>query len=404
MLQRQRLPQSSCSVIMAICLGTSACAGLGQTLPLDHPIYDSNSVIGKSWSRGCSLAPPQLVGLRFGFRLLHGEIRVGELVEGQLTVDNPSSEAGFQISSPFRGVYVDTVGVWASRLGRDPNGNDVWGPIEPLHRPNKGFLPGKGQVFRAFAGVRRELKPGDSMAVNLVATASQPEEVFREASYGRARWEPGQGLDRPGKYRLYLNYVDLPFQVSGQRGGALPDLVHCRKGPFIYTGRTIVLGPYEITVKPGPKEVDTAIAELYAQREESAKARAEGRMLLVKSHKILDLLGVLRSAKDNGEMFLLYDLTRIRERLVLEDRTTSDKEVLSPLLASCRKAGKETRSPCLRDAYGLTECQILLALGERAQALKAATALGTPDAAVFQLLVESERQSDATTRPKAVQP
>jgi hypothetical protein len=372
-------------------------------LPKTHPIYQMPDLtplgqqpVNKVQHVVLPITPP-----RWAFTVDKKKFLLGETITGRLTLENTDKKAALRLSPPYRGFQVATIGVWVSRWQADGK----WSTLTPVAPVNRGRFSRFGA--KQFQGEPVILKPGGrweaAMAVGGEALLLD-RGALREAELAPF-WIGGFGFREPGQYRFYLQYVNLeeyrPFGVERRTAAHRPAYV--KEGPDNREERDIprdvppepvVLGPYDIEVLPLDGEVDDEgvqkFVRLLAEWEKTSKRHVDvdDLVLSASSFSLAPLAelfetGTLKSPAAAPVRDSLA-LSQAQGQLFKLPADPAEKlKVQQDVLQRLQDARKRLPAGPLRDAYGLTECYLLLDLDRRAEALALARALQTPDARVF---------------------
>ncbi len=366
----------------------------GGPLAKDHPIYrtpDLSYGVGKSTpevKHGQAQSTPP----RWAFALDKKQFLLGETIRGRLTAENVGKEA-LRLSPPYRGFHVATVAVWVSR--RQTVGN--WSTLAPVSRINRGFprfgpwqFQGEPVVLKA--GARWEAAIAVSGEARLLNRGT------RKRIEPAPLWLGGIGFAEPGHYRFYLQYVNLeelmPFDRRKETASTTADVKSRphRSIPGVRNvpSEPVVLGPYDVEILPPDGDGALDLGDLLATWNGAAK-RANNPVASFPLDSLPRLFETdTLKTPAAGPIRASLALTQVQGQLFKLPAAPAEKlKVQQDVLKRLQDARKALPAGPLRDAYGLTECYLLLDLGRRADAVALTRALQTPDARVF--LIDHER-------------
>ncbi len=231
--------------LAAVLLLTSLGTARADDLPKNHPIHDVSEVFTRDAPDEVSIASVGSL-LRWSFTLTKVEVEAGEPLCGILEVTNTSDRFVVELSPPYAGALVTTVGVWCARLDGQPAGRADG--LREVVRNRKGFERTRG----LFPGRPLRLAPGARHRVELPINVYQegPADGSRLESYA---WLPAAGFARPGRYRVFLRYLDLECEVAYAATFPGPELELAARrddDPLELPRAPVVLGPFEVTVRP----------------------------------------------------------------------------------------------------------------------------------------------------------
>jgi hypothetical protein len=349
-------------------------------LPDDHQIYD---VPNFGTSRGSQkLAPALDKPVSWSFKLEKQRYHPGEIISGRLTLKNTSKRVAVEMSRPYHGVHVSTLSMWVSRW-KQSGGVGEWSHLREAFKVNKGHY---NPIDRQFQGKPIRLQPGDSYATKVPLNVWQPE--FSSPTSGMAiGWYPGVGFTKPGRYRIFIRYVNLEFIMPFKyRLGAEITKLERKDGSLsVFPAKPIVFGPYEVEILPWKGNRSESFSTILEGWEEgwhqrndtdAMPSRGEFMKLLEQPSTIMHL---------DSSIVASLQLSYVRERLLaigyLPRRATAAE--LTALCQLLYVRWKDLRPSPLSDGYGLTLCQALNLQLRSAEAVWVAQELGTPDAIMF---------------------
>ena len=333
--------------------------------------------------------PKELLPLEWSFALERRTYRVGDTITGRLRVRNPNKQLGYLLSPPYRGVFVDTIGVWIS--AQDPT-TRTWKKAYPLFRVNKGELPGSWPW--SYPGRPLQIKAGTEYSVWIPVNAFQQAEFSPHADCLGMQWVPAAGPCNPGQYRLYLQYVDLdrygcgsPVSDPAGKRFDIPPTVKLRRAAPI-----VILGPFEFSVHPPQNETGATMLQLCRQWEGCFKDGRYEPLDLPSGASVSAIAEKLSS--DENETAASLRLRLLRSRSSSWNETPTQKELVS-VLQDLKTIEQEVNDAALRASYALTQSYALYVLGKRQEALRRAEELGTADAV---MLVEIWKHAEKKTQ------
>jgi hypothetical protein len=354
-------------------------------LAKDHPIYSVPRLTLPEKKRpDVDLNSPYRGKLPvWAFTLDKTRFLLGEAITGKITIENMNKEESIHFSPPYRGFLVATVGIWVAR--RDEKTG--WGKVEPLFQINRGWPSSTAELQGEPVNLAPGAKWQASFPVNglmfLAEAAAKPDSVV-------PRWFSGVGFTVPGKYRVYLQYVNLERSIPFERRWTsfledppaqkplkqIPGSVALDLGPF-------VLGPYEVEVVA----LDGAETDELTERfqEWTKLFQREGKRFNVVPHGLPDLLKL--KALQSEPLLSVRDslsLTQFQtEMLSLPKGADERTRILADLVVKVRDNRRKVPRGPLYDAFGMTEGYLRYYLGKTDDALGLARELNTPDAKVF---------------------
>jgi hypothetical protein len=381
----------------------TALAYAADAPPKDHPIYEGP--LGFPTERIEGWVEKLFV---MEFALAKKQFYQGEPIWGTLTVKNLTEDRFLIFSPPYHGQGVATVGVWRSYWQPQDNGGQ-WTKLEEAYRVNKSFtMVDERFPWAQYQGRPVNLAPGKQYSVALLINVLQSPIYFEKPE--KTSWCSGLRFSRTGKYRFYLQYMNLENHREFEKRRIFRREEEARQAVFDNKGLVlplgpVVLGPFEVEVLPLPANVPKEVPKLLELWEEQFPFPRDGELgnrcfadritvRLTLERLAMDCSFQDEQLMDVGASLLLTSIRKQFSDIDDEDKKGGKKggEILEKLLDHVRSMRTRLKDSPLRDAYGLTECNILDAMGYTAEALKLARKLRTPDAEVFIDDVEYRRE------------
>lgn len=368
------------SLIIVCFLGIVAIAGSDTTpttLPANHGIYGINETISNWPVDPVRFLPGK--GPEITFTLPKREYLIGEPIEGTLRIVNPKTGIRVALAPPYRGAMVDTVEIWASHTTTDTDRRTMWTEVIPVMRLNKGQYA--KSLPATYAGKVVVLEPGQEANWRIPINIGQPTMRFGTPP----SWLPCVGFASEGRYRVYLKYLNLAggsvSAAKTNKGGedSAKKAKHFRETVVAFPVKPVVIGPYDITIKPREEGVDLAVKNVCRDcgKDYRNGKLQKGTVPALDDKQIKKAVDALK--KSDALSAASIELAIIRHHL----QQRASKETLEVLLKECQAAEKSIADGILKDAYALTECYILKALGKTEEAIRCAEKQNTPDAQVF---------------------
>lgn len=320
---------------------------------------------------------------QWDFKPAKNRFLTGETIWGKLTVTNPNKKFSFRFSPPYRGFLVDTIGIWSSKWNEDKK---EWGSVEEILKVNQGYSEYQRQLQGKPLLLKSAEKYEASIALNGGPRLERGDPIA--AGVPRVEWAAGAGFAKPGKYRVYLQYVNLEALIPfvGRHEKAMVLAPHDGKDKTRpLEAKPIVLGPYEVEVTVPKAKVGRELLKLIESWDKWYRTRETDIIVLLPTAGLEKLL-------DDPDM-KSKELAGVRESLFLTQWTNklshlprgqeARKASLEKLLVQVREARKETIGAPLKDNLGLVECFLTKAIGREGEAIKLANELGTADSQVF---------------------
>lgn len=396
---------SICMILMGILLMGESVAHDDEPLPKDHSIYlipdNLDSRTRTELSRIRNQKDPV-----WKFKLVKERFLVGETIWGVLSVEN-RERFSFTFSPPYRGFHVATIGIWVSRQS-DQNDNGRWEPLKEIFTVNQGYS-NKGRSIPAheqLPGKPITLKPGEKFQAMITINGDYDHSFEQPLSHLHGlEWFGGVGFSKPGKYRFYIQYVNLEETIDFESRDGVPKGANPQDGdnPLLSLPiKPIVLGPFEVEVvaakKTMPKEFTANLEQwdkLHAKIIKERKQQGSNGVSYVSFGPDFDLTKLLADenvrAKEMDPVRFSLLLTQIHcDISKLSEKNKEEKtKALTKILKRLQESNATVSEGPLKDAYTLTECHVLYGLDKKDEALKLAKKLGTPDAEVFIYDVEN---------------
>ena len=364
------------------------------SIPPNHDIW---KVSGSALQRVPQPAAKYEDALEWSFAIEKKEYAVGEPISGTLTVRNTKKDIDFILTAPYRGVFVDTIGIYLSAM--DPKTNE-WGIAYPLLRYNKGESPGKWPW--SYAGPDMRIEHGSEYKAHIPVNTFQAAILSPTGSFLAANWLPAVGPNKQGRYRLYLRYVNMNrYGMSSVADDPTGKTIDPPQTPTLRLvgAQPVILGPYEFEIKATEREVDKAVAELASKFEPSfTDGKYRPQTLQTQQATMVLIDKILENHKEDGGPFRLF---RLRSQVSLDPALPTREETLLKILRDIRKFNAKMSDEALKNAYALTECYVLYGLGKTKEAIDLAKKLKTPDAIVLVELWKRDESQVSSTRPQA---
>lgn len=388
--------------ILLTCVSTKSIAESpvkGGGIDKDHPIYTFSPPGIKrilpqellTLSDGIE-SPAYVHEVKWSLDLEKKRFFVGEPITGKLTVEHTGSLDRlhwYQMTRPYHGQRVSNLGLWYSRWKQDKKdaNKGTWGSLKEAYKINfnSQWIHPSGKTTPVI------LKPKDRLEANVAFN------VLHNSKYGRASsWMSGIGLYLPGKYRIYIRYIN----VNGYKGGLIDQkekqFLKIKKGRLnVIPYRPIVIGPFDIEILPlnipEEKEIlvllkqwNGLIATQYNRSSYDvvipfAEVSSQSLKTIAKAKELRDskFVSVRRS-------FLHTDVRyRLNKWLYRNRNGRGDKNKLNDLNRITENVLKEKLPRAIADAWKYTRCQILLQQGKVKEAISLAKKINTPDTEVF---------------------
>lgn len=392
------MPGKHFRLAMVVVLLCSAESFAGPALPTSHPIFGLKDILGSQEAEIVAKKAEATVYSgsvhfpKWKITLPKHKFSVGEPIVATLRIQNNDKRYSYKFSPPFTGSRVATVGLWARTANSTQPGH--WGELReviplnggPIYSPiggRKPALPGRPIV----------LPPKSSLTTHLLLNVVQYPAVPGETGN---RWLSGVGLDKPGKYQLFIKYVNLeglaPFGNSYMQGN---DRLRKRLSQLSVKStiiplpwrKPVVLGPFEVEIVPRKSSaVNRHLSKLLAGWNK-IKGQASDVIGLVDDQKPINALLKLLPA-DQRDLALSLSLTKLRAEM--EDRETLAKmpkdvrkQKLQKLLDETKRLERQVPKGAVHDALLFTKCVILHALGQQRQAIALAKKVDSPDTKVL---------------------
>ncbi len=371
----------------------------------DHPIYQvpkgfGNLLVqsepfsirdirrnGKLIQRGCDR------DIKWSFLPTKKQYLLGETITGKLTVEHTGPVISYKFSPPYHGAEVSTLSLWCSRWQQEGDKKGNWGPLKEIYQVNDGYYRSSKHKH---SGKPIILGPGDryetSVAINVLQTRS------RLRGTG---WYSGIGPFAPGKYRIYLRYInlnrimDFPLRNNDILSSMKEEK---RKNAFKISRSPLVMGPFNVEILPLNIPEEQEIINLLARWngvvpvqyhfEQSGRDNFEYSDQLTMFDEISpDAIRVASKLKYRKCISVrqAFMLTDIRYRLYKNHKAKSSQKMktLQELDRVVQKVLKEKLPRAVADAWKYTRCQILLEQNRKEEALQLAKETATPDMIVF---------------------
>lgn len=352
-----------------------------MTIDFNHPLYKAPDFVDLDSKFEKYRIRRHFVGQQpqWQFDFDKSQYTLGEIITGELSIDNLDRKESLELSPPFRGFLVSTFGVWASRLEADMK----WEELVLLSAINRGAASPQVELQGEPIIVKANEKWHASLAIN---------GSYSDFGNGDSpSWRGCVGFDRPGKYRVYLQYVNMEQLLPFQYRWPFRDQPPLRKertgsgGSFFDFGPT-VLGPYDLEIfAPNDALLNDSMKALFQNWKPNTGPR-----YFPNAGRTAQLAEILKLASlQTDELSPVKNslaLTQIHEELNDALRlglSVEQNRLLYNLLARTSKTREVMPSGPLKDAYGLTECYLHKHLGDTERAIKLAEQIGTPDTRVF---------------------
>ncbi len=367
-------------LLAGVLLLATASAGGGQLAP-DHPIYSVPRFL-TTMRIPHGLPPASALPIWSG-SLPKKQYLAGETIWATVTVRNPGSGYSLGFSPPRRGLMVSTVGVWQSMAGE---GGGTWPTPVCLLSANKGQRPVGGERQSQFQGKPIVLEPGKGaefvFPINVLEPVLWGGEGPVPCGLG---WVPGVGFLAPGRYRVFLQYLNLederPFEQRALPGGGLRSTVPPGR-LVVLPYRPIVIGPLDVEVSARSSPARQEVLKLMTKWEEVRLTRGMGHSMVPQID--LDRVGVLTASLGDEDAELRTSLCALRAEFCrLRSQSDPAPQAMADLLDRSRQARRALRGNPIEKAFLITECYVLWAMGRIAEAQQLARQAATPDAEVF---------------------
>ena len=241
----------------------------------DHPIYKipkhiTGRLILKTQIEAIKeeLRRLDTLALEWDFKLAKPSFALGEVIWGTLTVHNPN-ETSLILSIPYvGGEYISSIELWKAVLGKQDDPKHYHANFRSSNMEVDGDL-----VFERIGCGDWNRKVGDPFRRPMILAPKKNYQtrltlnVDRNPDVKAYRWKMPIVLNRPGKHRFFLRYINieayLPYEkrknpptfdekkdgiVEKLRPPTPDELERKRKGPLMYRGIPVILGPYDVEI------------------------------------------------------------------------------------------------------------------------------------------------------------
>ncbi len=365
------------SILLIVLFGYKA---QGDAIPPDHPINKAPNIFRSA------KAGPEVTrhhAIEWSFRLSKEKFELGEPIWGTLTVKNQSQEdVSVTLSPPMNGAKVSTISVWyipiKEGIGKSLPDDEKTTWTE-LTKVNKGVYENRNLQYQ---GKPIVLAPGKSYSTPILLNVAQPIGVHKA---GLVQWFSGIGFEHPGKYKVYLKYLNLekimPFEYRSSDKG--------RKIPAVKAGAALVL-PYQPVVM-GSIEVEVTGSNNEARAEwlihlkhwNGLYRQADDGLMSIQplAPNRETINGWVRKGMAN-DLAMSFELTWLRQATSVA-HGENNKNAIKRYLVEIESMIPRAEEGPLKNAITFTQCELLLLLGEKQKAIELAEKLGTPDAIVL---------------------
>jgi hypothetical protein len=357
-----------------------------QEIEASHPIHTRQVFF--SMRRGTMVHAPMDQILKWSFEPDKARYLLGEPVTGVLSVSNVTRSLSVEMSPPYNGQYVSTVGVW-TKMHRpsvtDFPRLDQWRELRESIRINKGNYHHRTMQFQ---GKPIILAPGDQFTTKIALNVVQPE-AFISPKGGDQEWYSGIGFEKPGHYTVFFRYINLeavmPYSHRGQNSSTLE---HARSldNIVLLSDKPHVMGPYEIEIAKLGQDNTQLFSEKFSKWQAKSDFRAS--TVVPTDEDISKMLSSI--AKDDTDLETVstaLTLSQIRIRfsnlLALDQSGSHQREAFDGIRVEILGRLDRMQPGFLQESYSLTLCHVLIAMKEVNEARKVATKLATPDAVVL---------------------
>jgi hypothetical protein len=288
---------------------------------------------------------------------------LGEPITARIKVANRSSHFTYRLSYPYSGHNVATVSTWTRQAHAEPASKKATSELTEFLRIRHGNY---WDDRRLRSGPPLHLPPGNSIELEICLNVH---DTFMVTSNHKVpSWRAGVGTGKPGKYDIFLRYVNL--DGLWMRDKAL----YVEQVP----PKPVVMGPLTVEILP-PTGIDTTKLEDQIARWEVNCEPTDS----ILETKVSDLQAITDALADSDVPSAAALRTSLQLSIVTHklDRTISrDKGGLPALLKEVRRIRDSAPAGILKNAARITECYTLIALDQNNAALEIAKKIGSPDA------------------------
>jgi hypothetical protein len=365
-----------------------------RTIPENHPIHDPYTSLRQpgQQEQALTLQMFQVEQPELRIEVPKRRYAVGEPIWATLTMGNPSKRNAIRLSPPYIGQHVATAGVWRAQWDWLRGGQFV-GPLEviPLNKGRSPWPP----AAASYGGVPIVLKPGETYTTVVPLNVAQQVEPVLWDDGPQLAWFAGMGLTEPGLYRLYVQYANIenlvPFGTDLNRQ-VLLEMRELKHGdPSNLAFEAIVPKPVEVEiVPPRMKAWDETHQQVDLHRYLNMLRQWEPAVLETKDDMIglpsLEELPAVLDSLHESEVAIRQSLVLTRLRVsfsAIDPREERYRANVENVLKDTVESRTQVEPGPMADAYDLTICHMLRALGREDEAVALAQKLNNPDAAVF---------------------